>query len=99
MPSTKHRRESWCGPPDTNPTNIMRRDDGTLVLTDPFYADGPSLYSAALNDPESVARLIPPRERRYITEIPLAESGPWPEGEQDRLRAALAGADGSAIDR
>lgn len=89
----------WCGPLDTNPTNIMRRHDGTLVLTDPFYADGPSLYSAALHDPQRVARLIPRRERRYITEIPLAESGPWPEGEQDRLSAALAAADASAIDR
>jgi hypothetical protein len=89
----------WCGPLDTNPTNIMRRRDGTLVLTDPFYADGPNLYSAALHDPERVARLIPPQERRYIAEIPLVESGPWPEGEQDRLRAALAAADASAIDR
>jgi hypothetical protein len=90
-------RLPWCGPLDTNPTNIMRRHDGTLVLTDPFYADGPSLYSAALHDPERVARLIPPGERRYMTEIPLAESGPWPEGEQDRMRAALAAADASLL--
>jgi hypothetical protein len=26
-----------------------------LVVTDPFYADGPSLYSAALHDPERLA--------------------------------------------
>ena len=71
----------------------MRRRDGTLVLTDPFYADGPNLYSTALHDPERVARLIPPRDRRHLTEIPLAASGPWPEGEQDRIRAGLAAAD------
>ena len=83
----------WCGPLDTNPTNVMRRHDGALVLTDPFYADGPSLYSAVLEDTERVARLIPSHERRYLTEIPLAASGPWPDGEQDRMRAALAAAD------
>lgn len=83
----------WCGPLDTNPANVMRRHDGTLVLTDPFYADGPNLYSAVLEDPMRVARLIPPPERRYLTDIPFAGSGPWPDGEQDRLRAALAAAD------
>jgi hypothetical protein len=83
----------WCGPLDTNPGNIMMRRDGTLVLTDPFYADGPNLYAAALDDPDRVARLIPPAERRYLTEIPLAGSGPWADGEQDRIRAALADAD------
>ena len=83
----------WCGPLDTNPANVMKRHDGTLVLTDPFYADGPNLYSAVLEDPERVARLIPPHERRYLTEIPFAGSGPWPDGEQDRMRAALAAAD------
>lgn len=90
-------RLPWCGPLDTNPANVMQRDDGMLVLTDPFYADGPSLYSAALNDPGRVARLIPPTQRRYITEIPLAVSGPWAQGEQDRIRAALAAADASLL--
>ncbi|HUP84493.1 MAG TPA: hypothetical protein VM143_02390 [Acidimicrobiales bacterium] len=83
----------WCGPLDTNPANVMRRHDGALVLTDPFYADGPNLYSAVLEDPERVARLIPPQDRRYITEVPLTGSGPWPDGEQDRMRTALAAAD------
>ena len=87
----------WCGPLDTNPTNVMRRHDGTLVLTDPFYADGPDLYSTALHDPERVARCIPPGERRYLTEIALAASGPWAEGDQDRIRAALAAADASLL--
>ena len=89
----------WCGPLDTNPANVMKRHDGTLVLTDPFYADGPVLYSAALHDPERVARLIPPDERRYLTEIPLAGSGPWADGHQDRIRAALASADASLAGR
>lgn len=83
----------WCGPLDTNPANVMQRDDGTLVLTDPFYADGPNLYRAALEDPERVARLIPSTERRYLADIPLTASGPWMEGEQDRLREGLRAAD------
>jgi hypothetical protein len=28
----------------------MRHDDGALVLTDPFYADGPHLYGSILSD-------------------------------------------------
>src|SRR4051794_20805166 len=75
----------WCGPLDTNPANVMRRHDGTVVLPDPFYADGPTLSSAVLDDPEGVALLTPPQERRYLTEIPLAGSGPWPDGEQERM--------------
>lgn len=83
----------WCGPLDTNPANVMRRSDETLVLTDPFYADGPNLYATAINDPARVARLIPPHERQYMSEIPLSASGPWPDGEQDRLREGLRKAD------
>lgn len=89
----------WCGPLDTNPANVMRRADGTLVLTDPFYADGPRLYAAASADPARVVRLIPPHERRYLTEIPLAGSGPWADGEQDRIRAGLAAADAAIAGR
>lgn len=83
----------WCGPLDTNPANVMSRHDGTLVLTDPFYADGPNLYAAALQDPDRVARLISPEARRYMSEIPLAGSGPWLEGEQERIREGLRAAD------
>ncbi|MDN5688486.1 MAG: hypothetical protein L0G94_17670, partial [Brachybacterium sp.] len=28
----------WCGPLDTNPSNVMRAPDGRLVLIDPYYA-------------------------------------------------------------
>ena len=87
------RTLAWLGSVDRNPTNVMRRSDGTLVLADPFYADGPHLYPAAVNDPDLVARTIAAVERRHMTEIPCAGSGPWKPGEQDTMRAALAGAD------
>ncbi|MGJ3190747.1 hypothetical protein [Paenarthrobacter sp. FR1] len=37
----------------------MRTRDGCLVLTDPFYADGPNLYAAAATTPGLVAARIP----------------------------------------
>ncbi len=82
----------WCGPLDNNPTNVMRAVDGRLVVTDLFYA-GPNLYATAAADPDLVATLIPEAERRFMTEIPLAASGPWQPGEQEALRARLAAAD------
>jgi hypothetical protein len=88
------RRElPWCGPLDPNPSNVMRRDDGTLVLTDPFYADGPNLYGTLLTDPMRVAQAIPESGRRHMFELPMAESGPWDPVERERMRAALAEAD------
>ncbi|MET7398044.1 hypothetical protein ABZS66_31590, partial [Dactylosporangium sp. NPDC005572] len=88
------RRElPWCGPLDHNPANVMRAADGRLVVADLFYADGPDLYAAAATDPDRVAALIPPDERRFMTEIPLAASGPWQPGQQEAIRAALAAAD------
>ena len=37
---------------------------------------------------------LPKREaRRFMTEIPLAASGPWEPGAQDAMRAGLAEAD------
>ncbi|WP_426005106.1 hypothetical protein ACPFL9_00435 [Paenarthrobacter sp. NyZ202] len=83
----------WCGPLDDNPSNIMRAASGNLVLTDPFYADGPNLYATAAVSPEIVAARIPPEERRFITEIPLASSGPWDPVDQEKIRAGLAAAD------
>jgi hypothetical protein len=88
------RRElPWCGPLDTNPTNIMRATDNRLVVIDLYYADGPNLYATAAENPDLVVKQIPETERRFMTEIPLAASGPWQPGEQDTLRAALAAAD------
>jgi hypothetical protein len=83
----------WCGPLDTNPANVMRAADGRLVVLDLFYADGPALYTAAATDPDLVVARIPEPERRYMTEIPLAASGPWDEGERAAMRAGLAAAD------
>ncbi|GAA3287464.1 hypothetical protein Dvina_36095 [Dactylosporangium vinaceum] len=83
----------WCGPLDDNPANVMRAADGRLVVLDLFYADGPNLYATAATDPGRVAALIPEAERRFMTEIPLAASGPWPPEERRAMRAALAAAD------
>ncbi len=83
----------WCGPLDTNPSNVMRAADGRLVVLDLFYADGPALYATAATDPDTVVARIPEPERRYMTEIPLAASGPWDEAERAAMRAGLAAAD------
>lgn len=92
------RRElPWCGPLDTNPANVRRGADGRLVVADLFYADGPKLYATAATDPDLIVALIPEAERRFITEIPLAASGPWQPGAQDTMRAALAAADARRV--
>jgi len=71
----------------------MRAADGQLVVTDLFYADGPNLYATAAADPDLVVARIPEAERRFMTEIPLAASGPWEPGAQEAMRAGLAAAD------
>lgn len=83
----------WCGPLDTNPSNVMLRADGSPVLIDPYYADGPDLFATAGRDPDLFVTRIPEDQRRFLTEIPLAASGPWPEAEREAMRAALAAAD------
>ena len=83
----------WCGPLDSNPSNVMRGADGRLVLIDPFYADGPALYGMAQEDPDRFVTTLPPEQRRHLTEIPLGCSGPWPEAEREALRARLQRAD------
>ncbi len=88
------RRElPWCGPLDHNPANVMRAMDGRLVVADLFYADGPNLYATAATDPDLVVARIPEAERRFMTEIPLAASGPWEPGVRQAMRAGLAAAD------
>ncbi|MEU4426380.1 hypothetical protein AB0F81_37635 [Actinoplanes sp. NPDC024001] len=94
------RRElPWCGPLDDNPANVMRAADGRLVVIDLFYADGPSLYATAASDPDLVAARIPEAQRRFLTEIPLAASGPWEPGARERIRAGLAAADARRLQR
>lgn len=89
----------WCGPLDLNPQNVMRSADGRLIAIDPFYADGPSLYGTATTDPDHLVALIPESERRFMTEIPLAASGPWGESERRAMRESLAAADARAATR
>ncbi len=86
----------WCGPLDSNPSNVMRTLAGRLVLTDPYYADGPNLYAAAEDDPDHVVALIPESERRFMAEIPLTESGPWTAEDREALREKLRCADEAA---
>lgn len=71
----------------------MRGSDGRLVLTDPFYADGPALYATAGSDPDAVVARIPEDQRRFMTEIPLAASGPWEPADREAMRTGLAAAD------
>ena len=88
------RRElPWCGPLDTNPANVMRAADGRLVVTDLFYADGPNLYATAWSNPDLVVARIPESERRFMTEIPTAHSGPWEMGTREEMRQLLKAAD------
>ncbi|RKN67257.1 hypothetical protein D7252_06500 [Microbacterium sp. CGR2] len=83
----------WCGPLDENPSNVMRGGDDRLVVIDPYYADGPSLYGMAESDPDAVAARIPSDQRRFLTEIPLTYSGPWPEESREKMRRGLEAAD------
>lgn len=87
------RELPWCGPLDENPANVMRGSDGRLVVADLFYADGPHLYGTAERDPDAVVSRIPAAERRFMTEIPLAASGPWNAASREAMRAGLAAAD------
>lgn len=84
----------WFGPLDENPSNVMRAADGRLVLTDPYFADGPALYEAAAVDPDAVAARIPAEERRFLTDIPLAYSGPWSAESRAEMRRGIEAADG-----
>jgi hypothetical protein len=88
------RRElPWCGPLDHKPANVMRATDGRLVVADLFYADGPNLYATAATDPDLIVAKISQAERRFMTEIPLATSGPREPGAQEAMRVGLAAAD------
>lgn len=87
------RELPWCGPLDTNPSNVMRGVDGRLVVMDLFYADGPALYAMASSDPDTLVACIPEPERRFLTEIPLAASGPWDEASREEMRRGISAAD------
>lgn len=87
------RELPWCGPLDENPANVMRGSDGRLVISDLYYADGPALYETAGSDPDLFVTRIPEHERRFMTEIPLAASGPWDAAEREAMRLGLREAD------
>ena len=93
------RELPWCGPLDDNPSNVMRTRDGRLLLTDPYYADGPNLYAAAEQDPERFVGTIPEDRRRGMTQIPLACSGPWSAEDREALRLGIQRADELATAR
>ncbi|MGL3201193.1 MULTISPECIES: hypothetical protein [Curtobacterium] len=85
--------QPWWGPLDDNPANVMRGSDGRLVVADLFYPDGPALYATVRTDPDRIVRDYPEHLRRHMTELPLASSGGWPDGDAERMRSALAAAD------
>ncbi|MFE6510859.1 hypothetical protein ACFVDI_04980 [Nocardioides sp. NPDC057767] len=87
------REQPWPGPLDLNPTNVMRRTDGQLVMMDVFALDGPRLYGTVATDPDLVAATIPQSQRRFIAEIPLATTGGRDDEQMRAIRAALDGAD------
>lgn len=93
------RELPWCGPLDSNPSNVMRTLAGRLVLTDPYYADGPDLYATAVQDPALLVARIPEAERRFLTRIPLASSGPWSAEDRETVREAVRRADHAAATR
>ena len=68
---------------------ISYEDFGTVSTDSVDYPD----YAQAAADPEAFVARMPEEERRFMTEIPLATSGPWPDAERKTLRAALAEAD------
>jgi hypothetical protein len=84
------RELPWFAPHlDDNPDNIMRTNDGRLVAADLFSADGPRLYAAILDDPALVIATIPEPERRFMTELPMTNTGPWDPAVLATMRAAL----------
>lgn len=91
--SDAQRELPWCGPLDSNPANVMRTREGRLLLTDPYYADGPNLYAAATQDPDRFVGTIPEDRRRGLTQVPLACSGPWSIEDRAALRRAIQRAD------
>jgi hypothetical protein len=88
--------QPWWGPLDDNPANVMRGSDGRLVVADLFYADGPALYATVRTDSDRIVHDYPEHLRRHMTELPLASSGGWPEGDAERMRSALGAADARA---
>jgi hypothetical protein len=78
--------------------------DWAIALRSPGGAAGSRLAIARWNatasssgtaatEPDLVVARIPEAERRFMTEIPLAASGPWQLEAREAMRAGLAAAD------
>jgi hypothetical protein len=55
---------------DDNPANVLRRSDGTLVLTDSFWINGPELYRMVDESPAHAIELYPASALRRWAQIP-----------------------------
>ncbi|TQL67948.1 hypothetical protein FB381_1837 [Nocardioides albertanoniae] len=87
------RELPWPGPLDFNPTNVMRRADGRLVMMDLFALDGLSLYQTAETDPDLFVVRFPEHERRFMADIPIATTGGRQEEQMAAIRSAVTAAD------
>jgi hypothetical protein len=79
----------YWGGLDRNPGNVMRRTSGELVLVDLFYAAGPEIYKALLEEPAAIAEAFAPEQRVHIGEIAAVARYSHPE-EITALRAVVA---------
>ncbi|MEV5960207.1 hypothetical protein AB0L70_00505 [Kribbella sp. NPDC051952] len=82
---------------DDNPDNIMRAADGRLVAIDLFGVDGPNLYAAVADNPDLVVTQFPESTRRFMTELPLTNTGAWAPEVREAMRAGLAAADARVV--
>jgi hypothetical protein len=56
---------------DTNPTNVLRRPaDGTLVLTDAFWINGPELWRLVTEDPAAAIEVYSPKDLARWAHLP-----------------------------
>ena len=83
----------WPGPLDFNPTNVMRRADGRLLMMDLFALDGLTIYRTAATDPDRFVELFPEPQRRFMADIPIATTGGRQDEEMAAIHAAVLAAD------
>lgn len=89
------REVPWCGELDDNPGNVMRRGNGHLVMIDPYYLAGRTLFGLIATDPAEVVRHFPAERRRHLFEIPAIKRE-TPGREVERLRRSIDLADQQA---
>ncbi len=69
------RRWASFGGWDSNPRNVMSRDDGELVITDPVYLDGIALRQALENSDHSAFEGLSAEELTAFCDTPQFGSG------------------------